>query len=339
MQTVTRSVSFDRSRTGDEDPIDEAAAILRGGGLVAFATETVYGLGADATNAEAVARIFAAKGRPSHNPLIVHAADMVMARSCVAFWPEAADELAQRFWPGPLTMVLPRSEIIPDIVTAGRETVGVRIPALRVARSLISRAGCPIAAPSANRSNRLSPTTAAHVLADLDGRIDMILDSGSCGIGLESTVLDLTSDSPRVLRPGPITSMEIERALGIVLRTTDIMENSAAPASPGQQPIHYAPRTRSFRVAPDRVGDIKLVGSTALLSFGNFLPPSSPSFQRWSSYRTPDEASRELYRLLHEWDEEGFSQIVIVMPPDRDEWRAIRDRVQRTTVEVDIESR
>ncbi len=334
METSIRKVSFDRTQPDDEGPIEEAAAILRAGGLVAFATETVYGLGADATEAHAVGRIFEAKGRPSHNPLIVHASDMDMARSCVGDWTDEAEELAQRYWPGPLTLVLPRSPIIADLVTAGGSTVGVRIPALRVARSLIARVGRPIAAPSANRSNRISPTTAQHVQSDLDGRIEMILDSGPCRVGLESTVLDLSSSSPRILRPGPITAMEIERALGLVLDRTPSPENPTSPASPGQQPVHYAPTTRAYWVEPDHLAGVTLTGPTALLTFEKFVPPDPSPFQRSMAYRTPDEAARDLYRLLHEWDEEGFSQIVVVPPPDRDAWRAIRDRLGRATVKL-----
>ena len=188
--------------------------MLRRGGLVAFATETVYGLGADATDPAAVTRIFEAKGRPDANPLIVHADGPDMARSCVANWPDEARLLAEACWPGPLTLVLPRSARIPDVVTAGLETVGVRVPDTRVARSLIARAGRPVAAPSANRSTGISPTLARHVLKDLDGRIDLILDSGPTALGLESTVLDLSRDSPRLLRPGPFSREFLAETLG-----------------------------------------------------------------------------------------------------------------------------
>ena len=191
-----------------------AASILKQGGLVAFATETVYGLGAVATNSEAVTRIFEAKGRPARNPVIVHVTGVAQARECVDDWPRAAETLAARFWPGPLTLVLKRSAIIPDVVTAGLDTVAVRVPVGKVALGLIERTEEPIAAPSANRSNRLSPTRALHVLADLDGRIDLIIDSGPTAVGLESTVIDLTTPIPRVLRPGPIAASELASALG-----------------------------------------------------------------------------------------------------------------------------
>ncbi len=195
--------------------LDAAVQTWLRGGLVAFATETVYGLGGIATDVESVARIFEAKGRPAINPLIVHVASIAQARDCVTEWPVAAESLARRFWPGPLTLVLNRADIIPDLVTAGKDTVAVRVPAGKVALALLERLGLPISAPSANRSNRLSPTRAEHVLADLDGRIDLIIDSGPTAIGLESTVLDLTTTPPRLLRPGPITSRELEAVLGI----------------------------------------------------------------------------------------------------------------------------
>src|SRR5579864_4916197 len=183
----------------DAAAIAEAAALLRAGGLVAFPTETVYGLAANALSADAVSRIFAAKGRPAGNPVIVHVADAAGARALVDDWPAAAERLAERFWPGPLTLVLPRSRQVPDLVTAGGSTVGVRVPAHPVALALLHACGLPLAAPSANRSTRLSPTRAAHVLGDLGDRIDLLLDGGATPGGLESTVLDLTAAPPRLL--------------------------------------------------------------------------------------------------------------------------------------------
>jgi L-threonylcarbamoyladenylate synthase len=307
----------------DPSALDEAAGVLAGGGLVAFATETVYGLGAIATDAAAVARIFAAKGRPSINPLIVHVADIVQVRECVADWPVDAEVLASRFWPGPLTMVLPRSDRIPDIVTAGKPTVGVRSPAGAVARGLIARCGHPLAAPSANRSNRLSPTRAEHVLASLDGRIDLILDSGPTAIGLESTVLDLSGDSPSLLRPGPISAAELEDALGgRPLARPDAGASTDRPTSPGQLAVHYAPRTPAFRVdsLDELAGRAELVGA-AVLTFG----PGSPGLE------SPDLAARDLYGILHDLDGLGVPAIVVVLPPDRPEWLAIRDRLLRAT--------
>ncbi len=319
----------------DPEVIAEAAQILRGGGLVAFATETVYGLGADATNPEAVARIFAAKGRPSTNPLIVHVADRVSAQDCVMIWPDQAEILAEQFWPGPLTLVLPRSRHIPDIVTAGQNTVGVRVPRLDVARWLILEAGRPIAAPSANRSLGVSPTLAQHVLADLDGKVDLILDSGPTTVGIESTVLDLSSDLPTVLRPGEITMEQIAEVLG---ETVVSLGHAAEPAkSPGQMDVHYAPRTRAYRVERDNLPKSPIIGQFAVLAIGG-LPEgwngpgnSFTSHGRLFVTFKPIYASRLLYFWLRELDLLGLDYLIVVAPPDEPRWRAIRDRIWRAT--------
>ncbi len=202
-QISTRVLRLDPARI-DQTAIAEAAAILHSGGLVAFPTETVYGLGASALDADAVARIYAAKARPSCNPIIVHVPDVTAARGLTTSWPEAAERLAARFWPGPLTLVLPRSQAIPDIVTGGGPNVGLRVPAQPIAQALLQAANLPVAAPSANLATYISPTTAQHVLRGLGGRIDCLLDGGPTSAGIESTVLDLTTDPPRVLRPGPV---------------------------------------------------------------------------------------------------------------------------------------
>ncbi|MEW4567470.1 L-threonylcarbamoyladenylate synthase [Tautonia sp. JC769] len=318
-------------------PLIEAAAILRAGGLVAFPTETVYGLGADATDPEAVARIFTAKGRPSTNPLIVHADGPDLARRCVSAWPEAAETLARRFWPGPLTLVLPRSPLIPDIVTGGRDTVGVRVPEVAVALSLISLVGRPLAAPSANRSNRISPTRAEHVARDLDGRIDLILDAGPASVGLESTVLDLSGDRPRILRPGPIDADQLAAVLGVPVLSSVSSESfplaDRAAASPGLLPIHYAPRTPAIRVEPGSPPPaIPAETSLALIVCGTPVPD-------WNSLHPslridlpdPAQASRALYDSLHRCDASGASLIIVRMPPDYPSWAAVRDRLRRAT--------
>ena len=317
----------------DRVVLDEAARVVCAGGLVAFATETVYGLGADATNPAAVARIFEAKGRPATNPVIVHVAGAAMACEYVADWPDHAEALAARFWPGPLTMVLPRAATIPDIVTAGQETVGVRVPRSLVARSLIVRAERPIAAPSANRSAGVSPTLARHVLEDLDGRIDLILDSGQATVGIESTVLDLTTREPHVLRPGPITAWELSQALG-GLRVRDAVGvmTSERPASPGQLAIHYAPRTRAVRV--ETPGDLETFAwprSAALLAIGQHTLPSLPADLQSVALRTPEVAARDLYVVLRQLDAMALELLVVLPPPDRVEWHAIRDRLWRAT--------
>jgi L-threonylcarbamoyladenylate synthase len=317
----------------DSVALEEAAQVLLRGGLAAFATETVYGLGGIATVPEAVARIFAAKARPAVNPVIVHVAGIEEARSCVAEWTEAAERLARRYWPGPLTLVLNRSGIIPDVVTAGRDTVAIRAPAGKVALGLIERSGQPIAAPSANRSNRLSPTRPEHVLADLDGVIDLLIDSGPTSIGLESTVLDLTSARPRVLRPGPILKEELEDVLGeLEVVEPGALAPAERPVSPGQMPVHYAPRTPSFRVeTEDDLEGLVQREKIALVSVGRRADRVVSAATAQFTLESPGRAAWLLYDVLHQCDAMGVGSIVVVMPPDEPEWRAVRDRLIRAT--------
>jgi L-threonylcarbamoyladenylate synthase len=313
----------------------EAAAVLVGGGLVAFATETVYGLGAIATLPAAVARIFEAKGRPSFNPLIVHVEGIAQARRLSSCWPEVAQRLAGQFWPGPLTMVLPRSSLIPEIVTAGRGTVALRVPVPKVALGLIERTGQPLAAPSANRSNRLSPTRAEHVLADLDGRIDMVLDSGPTTVGLESTVLDLTTSPLSILRPGPIGPDEIAACLRGIERVEFTREDrdsggALRPAGPGMLPVHYAPRTRTVRVdSPDELEKISWPDRAALIVFGPSAHPDLPAQLHLVHLREPEDAATRLYEVLHACDSLNGELIVILMPPEEPRWLTVRDRLIR----------
>jgi L-threonylcarbamoyladenylate synthase len=311
----------------DPDAIDAAALILRHGGLVAFATETVYGLGADATSTAAVRRIFAAKGRPSNNPLIVHVDSLESARPVAAVWPELAESLAQTFWPGPLTLVLPRHRIIPDIVTAGGPTVAIRVPRPVVARELIARAGRPIAAPSANRSYRLSPTSARHVLKDLDGRIDLILDSGPTTLGLESTVLDITADPPVILRPGSITQTDLAPILGFepAIRS----QSGRVNRSPGLSEIHYAPTTPTYVATLEQLDTYPEPERAGLLLLGNRTPRAAFGFGHRIELETPDFASPAFYDALHRLDELSLAAILIVAPPDEPAWSALRDRLFR----------
>jgi L-threonylcarbamoyladenylate synthase len=317
----------------DPAVLDAAVQTWLRGGLVAFATETVYGLGGIATNVESVTRTFAAKGRPAINPLIVHVASIAQARDCVAEWPVAAESLARRFWPGPLTLVLNRAGIIPDLVTAGKDTVAVRVPAGKVALGLIERLGLPISAPSANRSNRLSPTRAEHVLTDLDGRIDLIIDSGPTAIGLESTVLDLTTTPPRLLRPGPINRRELEEALD----RERVEEHTSGgsierPSSPGQMAVHYAPRTPAFGV--DSLAELEHVPrweNVALVVVGEQDVSSLHRAASRFNLDSPELAARFLYDVLHRCDSLGRESIVVIMPPDSPEWQAVRDRLLRAT--------
>ena len=320
---ATRVLTVDRERP-DAAVLREAAAVLRAGELVAFATETVYGLGADATNAQAVQRIFTAKGRPSDNPLIVHVADEAMARRYAQRWPEAAQRLAG-LWPGPLTLVVPRGDALAAEVSAGLPTVGLRVPAPAVARGLIAATGRPLAAPSANRSEHISPTTAQHVLADLDGRIALVLDSGPTGVGIESTVVDLVSEPLRILRPGPVGADEIARVSGQSILEGPTMVGPAH--SPGQGARHYAPKTPALRV--ESLEELEALGPTdddVVLVVGHGAEPGPRV-----ALLDPTLAARRLYAVLRECDAAGPRRILVVMPPRTPAWRAIRDRLVRAT--------
>jgi L-threonylcarbamoyladenylate synthase len=330
----TQVLQVDPQQPSESDLAD-AADVLSRGGLVAFATETVYGLGALATQPAAVHRIFQAKGRPAFNPLIVHVEGIIQAQRCTAVWPEYAGRLAGTFWPGPLALVLDRSSLIPDVVTGGRETVALRVPLPPVARGLIERVGQPLAAPSANRSNRVSPTRAEHVLADLDGRIDLILDSGPTSLGLESTVLDLTRSPFRILRPGPIGPEAIAQCLGGLDQVAPTRQNMTrlpgeTPSSPGMLDVHYAPRTPALRV--DSLQDLAKISwpkQAALLVIGTVALPELPAGLHLVELGEPKAAAQRLYSILHECDALNLDVIIIVMPPDQPEWRTIRDRLMR----------
>jgi L-threonylcarbamoyladenylate synthase len=330
----TRVIKVDADQP-EPRALDEAAAVIARGGLVAFATETVYGLGALATDAAAVSRIFAAKGRPSFNPLIVHVVGVDQARKVTATWTDVAERLATAFWPGPLALVLARSSIVPPIVTGGRETVAVRLPAPAVARGLIEHVGSPLAAPSANRSNRVSPTCAEHVLADLDGLIELVLDSGPTSLGLESTVVDLTTSPIRILRPGPVGPDKIDACLVGIERVEQASQNATeAPvaASPGMQPLHYSPWTPAWRAETVyEVTSIDLSVPTAIIVVGNHHLGVLPASLHRIDLPDPVFAARVLYAVLHQLDGMGLNQIVVLMPPDEPRWTAVRDRLTRAT--------
>jgi L-threonylcarbamoyladenylate synthase len=253
----------------------------------------------------------------------------------VSTWPDRASRLADRFWPGPLTLVLPRSSIIPDIVTGGQDTVGVRVPSTAVARWLILESGRPIAAPSANRSTGISPTLAKHVLKDLGTRVDLILDSGPTTIGIESTVLDLSGDRPRILRPGEITREELSEFLAEPVEGPGGRPESGSPTrSPGQMAIHYAPRTSTYRLERDRMPSRPIDGRFRTLILGD-LPEPHPSPGILASavgfFVEPREAAEAIYARLHELDGLGLDFILILSPPDEPRWAAVRDRVWRAS--------
>ncbi|HEY2156353.1 MAG TPA: L-threonylcarbamoyladenylate synthase [Isosphaeraceae bacterium] len=315
----------------DPDAIAEAAAIIRRGGLVAFATETVYGLGADATSPQALRGIFAAKGRPSTNPLIVHVDSVDSARPLAADWPDSAERLAARFWPGPLTLVLPKTPAIPDVATAGGPTVGLRVPRPRIARDLIARSGVPIAAPSANRSLGLSPTTARHVAKSLDGRIDLILDSGPTAVGLESTVLDLTGNRALILRPGTITAENLAEVLGDLPAIRSRSDEATVARSPGQGDVHYAPRTPAYLASFEDLAQFDRPSRAGLLVLGATGPAEMVAFGHRIELLSPEFAEPHFYDALHRLDEMAFDVLVIVPPPDTPQWAAVRDRLLRAT--------
>lgn len=318
-----------------------AAAAICAGRLVAFPTETVYGLGADALNPVAVKRVFVAKGRPANNPVIVHLAELAHVVELVADWPRCAQQLADRFWPGPLTLLLPRSARVPDEVTGGGENVGLRIPAHPVALALLRGANRPIAAPSANPSLRVSATTAEHVRHILDDRVDVILDGGPTPGGIESTVLDLTSSPPRILRPGLISLAQLQRVIGEVVMPAPAhhVSEDAPLAAPGQLPRHYAPRARlECHPTPNGAAARAMALASSGLSVGLMSPtpgvaqgPHGFVPQLHVSPMPADPAcyAAQLYRTLHELDAAGVSVIVVELPPDQPEWIAVRDRLLR----------
>jgi len=327
-----RVIPVDVEAPGEE--VREAAEVLRRGGLVAFPTETVYGLGAHALDPAAVARIYRAKGRPAYNPLIVHVATVEAARALSSAWPASADALAGRFWPGPLTLVVPKAASIPDSVSAGLATVGVRVPAHPVAHALLAAAGIPVAAPSANRSSHVSPTTAEHVRRSLGDRVDLILDAGPSPVGIESTVLSLAGPVPTVLRPGTISVDELREVLGEVRVGGDAAEGDAARPSPGMLDRHYAPsaevrlfdsdgREAALALASEAAGEGRRVGVIA------FAPAAAPAAQVVEMPADAREYAARLYAALHQLDAAGCDAIWIERVPETPEWAGVRDRLAR----------
>jgi L-threonylcarbamoyladenylate synthase len=304
--------------------------LIREGRLVAFPTETVYGLGANALDATAVERIYQAKGRPSTSPVIVHVDSAEMARRLVVEWPPQAEALAGRYWPGPLTLVLPKQPHVPDIVTAGLPTVGLRVPAHPVALALIREAGVPIAAPSANRFTKLSPTAPEHVRESLGDRLELVLDGGPTSVGIESTVLSLAAEPPRLLRPGMISQKEIEAVIGPVEVAGRLENGGRSPhVSPGMHPRHYSPLT------------------PLLLVDGGSLPSDGRGVYLWRTQRVraaecvamppePAAYAAVLYETLHREDAKGWDWIAVEKPPAGPEWAGILDRLRRAASAISV---
>jgi L-threonylcarbamoyladenylate synthase len=310
---------------GDER-IAEAVTLLRAGALVAFPTETVYGLGADAANPAAVSRIFAVKGRPAAHPLIVH----LGAAEQLALWarevPEAACRLADAFWPGPLTLVLRRAPRVSDVVTGAQDTVAVRVPGHPLALELLRAFGGGLAAPSANRFGRISPTTAAHVRAELGERVDLILDGGPCAVGLESTILDVSGERPRLLRPGGISLAQ----LGAVLGEVPEVGGARTPRVSGSLPSHYAPRTKA-RLVNNLDIYLQTVGGEGRAVLARREKPRAFTGPWLTLPNDPEGYGRGMYAALRELDVSGCQEIVIEAVPELPEWLAVRDRLSRAT--------
>jgi len=317
-----------------ETAVAAAARCLEGGGLVAFPTETVYGLGADATNAGAIARLYQAKGRPAFNPLIAHVGDVGGAMRIARFDAQAT-ALAAAFWPGPLTLVLPKTSdcTVADLATAGLETIAIRVPAHPVAREILRAFARPVVAPSANLSGHVSPTTAAHVQADLAGRIDLIVDGGPVEVGVESTIVGCF-DAPVLLRPGGVPRGEIERVLGRPLG--QLPENAhgeaGQPLAPGMLASHYAPRTNV------RLNALSIEPGEALLAFGSKALPgvdAATIVMNLSPHGDLNEAAANLFGYLRALDAGGARTIAVMPVPDRGLGEAINDRLRRAAVERD----
>ncbi len=325
-------------RPVDHAAIERAARVLARGGLVAFPTETVYGLGADADNEAAVRAIFAAKGRPADHPVIVHVLDAAALDAWARDVPESARKLAATFWPGPLTLVLKRAPRAMDVITGGQDTVGLRAPAHPWAHALLEAfAGTDrtkaIVAPSANSFGRISPTTAAHVRADLGekpaGKVDLILDGGACPVGIESTIVDLSAAAPRLLRPGAVTRGELEAVLGVPVRDA----GRDAPRASGRLESHYAPRTPLELVEPAqlaaRINALRGRRLAVLAPAQALLDRTRDVVLRLIAPAQPAEYARRLYALLHELDAAGAERILVVRPPSGADWEAVHDRLLR----------
>ena len=303
--------------------VRKAAEILRAGGLVAFPTETVYGLGADAASENAVARLYSVKRRPADHPVIIHFASPGEAFSWAREIPRSAAELAERFWPGPLTLILRRSARAKDFVTGGQDTVGLRLPSHPVARALLNAFSNGVAAPSANRFGHVSPTTAAHVRGDLGGEIDAVLEGGASEVGIESTIVDLSGASPVLLRPGHVSKEELESVVGPVAERT-----STSPRHSGGLEHHYAPRTPA-RLVPTHGLDKAIAESKVRVAVLAFSRPDERVAAWLRMPREPQAYAQRLYAALRELDAAGCERILVEAPPESAEWDAVQDRLKR----------
>jgi len=317
-----------------EVAVTRAAKLLSAGEVVALPTETVYGLAANALNPGAVERIYEAKGRPAHNPIIVHISGIEMARECTSNWPELADRLARAFWPGPLTLVLPKSPAIPSVVTAGGTTVGIRWPSHPFIQAVIHKCGFPLAAPSANLSNQLSPTNAGHVRRQMADRVPLIIDGGQSQVGIESTVVDLTGTPPRILRPGMIHDAALIAVTGSLGQGTG--NTAEVLRSPGLLLKHYAPKARLVVLSwlteaelHQQLTELSLPCSNTHVIAHTRIPADTRLGSVSVIPHDSEAFARALYAELHRCDAEGAKTIAVEAVPDTPEWRAIADRLQR----------
>ena len=329
-----------RIEAATDDSVSRAVARLRAGEAIGLPTETVYGLAADAGNAEAVARIFSAKGRPTAHPLIVHVASVDAARSWAAEWPEVATKLAAAFWPGPMTLIVKRAAHVLDCVTAGQDTVGLRVPSHPVAQAVLrefaspSHASAGLAAPSANQFGQVSPTTALHVAAEFPDHALFILDGGACEVGVESTIIDVSSGSVRVLRPGRVRASAIEQVLGVALAEP----GPHAPQVSGTLPSHYAPHTQTLMLATARLkmqlrayrhAQVRQPMRCVITHSFDAEPAERLRVIRLAADAQTWE--RELYALLRALDQEHYGTLIVETPPETPEWEAVNDRIRRAT--------
>jgi L-threonylcarbamoyladenylate synthase len=324
-------LSMTGERENDARHIAAAAEVIRAGGIVAIPTETVYGLAADALNPDAIAKIYEAKGRPSTNPLIIHVTSIDAAKELASSWPVAAQQLTEAFWPGPLTVIVPKNPAVPDAATAGLPSVAVRNTSHPVMRAVIDAAGTPLAAPSANKSQAVSPTRAAHVLKSLGDRVDMVIDAGTTEHGLESTVVDCTVVPPRVLRPGPVTIFELERVVGRVKSDQSDVADSLARSSPGMSHKHYSPQAAVKMVPAAKLAEVIATAEGPVGAFvlaGALLNPNATVTQMPAD---PVAYGAILYTELHRMDDAGVKTLVIEEVPNAPGWEAVRDRLRRAS--------
>jgi L-threonylcarbamoyladenylate synthase len=324
-----KSIKMGKDPSADIAAYKHAANLLRAGELVAFPTETVYGLGGDASNLMAVAKIFAAKQRPANHPLILHIGEIKQLYDWSSDVPESAIKLAEKFWPGPLTLILKASEHVPAILTGGQKTIGIRMPGHPVARKLLSVFGGAIAAPSANKFGRISPTCAEHVIEELGDVVEIVLDGGSCSLGLESTIIDLSANKPRILRPGPLTIEEIGETLGESIST----DKNNAPRVSGSLSVHYAPHTPTQIIADINI-ECKLTelqkSHAKIVVISRHPYAINFPYVTWHVMPTdPKNYGQQLYAQLRNIDHLGFDLIIIEELPNENTWLAIRDRLNR----------